>query len=142
VGHHVRRHGPGEPPGDFAGDSFSAFAGPAVLDVYLLSRLSRELWKVQGDWTGPVRQPKYARTIPDTLADVKPDNSFHLNLEYFDYCTGLRMTNGRFDALVGGRPRGPEEPLTQRHMDLAASVQVVLEEIMLRLTRALAAATS
>src|SRR5581483_1267743 len=98
----------GEPPGDFAGDSFSAFAGPAVLDVYLLSRLSRELWKVQGDWTGPVRQPKYARTIPDTLADVKPDNSFHLNLEYFDYCTGLRMTNGRFDALVGGRPRGPE----------------------------------
>jgi len=89
----------------------------------------------------PYGQPKYAQLIRDHLVDVKPDGSFRLNLSYFDYCTGLKMTNQKFDALFGGPARSPKELLTQRHMDLAASVQTVLEEIILRLTRSLAAET-
>ena len=83
-------------------------------------------------------QPKYAQTILDHLVDLKDDGSFRLDLGYFDYCTGLTMTNSRFDALFGGKPRDPIELLDQRHMDLAASVQQVTEEIVLRLTRSLA----
>jgi len=73
--------------------------------------------------------------------DLKEDGSFRLDQQYFDYCTGLTMTNGRFDELFGGPRRKPEELLTQRHMDLAASVQKVTEEVMLRLTRSLARET-
>lgn len=87
----------------------------------------------------PYGLPKYAQAIRDHLVDVKPDGSFRLNLDYFDYCTGLRMTHERFDRLFGGPARKPEQPVSQRDMDLAASIQVVLEEIVLRLTRALAA---
>src|SRR5262249_47503259 len=83
----------------------------------------------------PYGTPKFAQLILDRLIDVKEDGSFRLNLEYFDYCTGLTMTNGRFDQLFGGPPRAPEEMLTQRHMDVAASIQAVTEEVMLRLTR-------
>jgi carbamoyltransferase len=71
--------------------------------------------------------------------DLKPDGTFRLNMDFFDYCTGLTMTNRRFDALFGGPPRREGEPLEQRHMDLAASVQAVTEEVVLRLTRGLAA---
>ena len=78
------------------------------------------------------------KTILDHLVDLKDDGSFRLDLGYFDYCTGLTMTNSRFDALFGGKPRDPSELLDQRHMDLAASVQQVTEEIVLRLTRSLA----
>lgn len=96
-------------------------------------------YKVMG--LAPYGEPKYAQTIFDHLIDLKPDGSFRLDLDYFDYCTGLTMTNRRFDALFDGPPRKPEERLTQRHMDLAASIQVVTEETVLRLTRALAADT-
>jgi carbamoyltransferase len=89
----------------------------------------------------PYGKPVYHDRILDHLIDLKKDGSFRLNLDYFDYCTGLRMTNKRFDALFGGPPRAPGEPLTQRHMDLAASIQTVLEEAVLRLTRALAEET-
>ena len=89
----------------------------------------------------PYGEPIFAQTILDHLIDVKPDGSFRLDLDYFDYCTGLTMTNARFDALFGGPARSPEELLTQHHMDLAASIQAVTEEIVLRLTRALAAET-
>jgi len=89
----------------------------------------------------PYGQPRYAQLILDHLVDLKPDGSFRLNLEYFDYCTGLTMTNGKFDRLFGGRARRPDELLRQEHMDLAASVQVVLEEAVLRMTRSLAAET-
>ncbi len=89
----------------------------------------------------PYGQPQYTDKIFDHLIDLKPDGSFRLNLEYFDYCTGLTMTNGRFDALFGERARKPEELLTQRHMDLAASIQAVLEEVVLRMTRSLARET-
>ena len=96
-------------------------------------------YKVMG--LAPYGEPKYAQTIFDHLIDLKPDGSFRLNLDYFDYCTGLTMTNRRFDELFGGPPRRPQELLTQRHMDLAASIQAVTEEAVLRLTRALAADT-
>ena len=92
-------------------------------------------YKVMG--LAPYGKPTYVRPILDNLIDLKPDGSFRLALDYFDYCTGLTMTNGRFDALFGGPARTPEEPLTQRHMDLAASVQAVIEDVVLRLTRAL-----
>ena len=93
-------------------------------------------YKVMG--LAPYGTPRYAQTILDHLIDLKPDGSFRLDQRYFDYCTGLTMTNERFDALFEGPPRRPEEPLTQRHMDLAASIQAVTEEAVLRMTRALA----
>ncbi len=96
-------------------------------------------YKVMG--LAPYGQPRYAQKIFDNLVDLKPDGSFRLNLEYFNYCTGLTMTNGRFDALFEGPARKPEELLTQRHMDLAASVQVALEEAVTRMTRSLGAQT-
>jgi carbamoyltransferase len=86
----------------------------------------------------PYGAPRYAQLILDNLIDLKPDGSFRLNLDYFDYCTGLTMTNARFDRLFDGPPRAPETLLEQKHMDLAASVQAVLEEAVLRLTRGLA----
>ena len=92
-------------------------------------------YKVMG--LAPYGKPTYVRPILDNLIDLKPDGSFRLALDYFDYCTGLTMTNGRFDVLFGGPARTPEEPLTQRHMDLAASVQAVIEDVVLRLTRSL-----
>jgi carbamoyltransferase len=96
-------------------------------------------YKVMG--LAPYGQPVHARTILDNLIDLKEDGSFRLNLDYFDYCTGLRMTNDRFHALFGGPPRRPDELLDQRHMDLAASIQAVLDEAVLRLTRSLAKET-
>jgi carbamoyltransferase len=96
-------------------------------------------YKVMG--LAPYGEPRYAQRILDHLIDVKPDGSFRLDLSYFDYCTGLRMTSERFHALFEGPPRRPEELLTQRHMDLAASIQAVTEEVVLRLTRAIAAET-
>jgi carbamoyltransferase len=89
----------------------------------------------------PYGQPRYAQQILDHLIDLKPDGSFRLNLDYFNYCTGLTMTNGKFDQLFGGPVRKPDELLTQHHMDLAASIQQVLEEVVLRMTRSLAAET-
>jgi carbamoyltransferase len=93
-------------------------------------------YKVMG--LAPYGAPRFAKQIMDHLIDLKSDGSFRLNLDYFNYCTGLTMTNGNFDRLFEGPPRKPEELLTQKHMDLAASVQVVLEEVMLRMTRSLA----
>jgi len=89
----------------------------------------------------PYGRPKYADLIHENLVDVKLDGSFRLNLDYFNYCTGLTMTNGKFDSLFDGPARKPEEKLTQKHMDIAASIQVVLEEIVLRMTQSLAAET-
>jgi carbamoyltransferase len=96
-------------------------------------------YKVMG--LAPYGEPRYAKLILDHLVDLKPDGSFRLDLAYFDYCTGLRMTNDRFHRLFGGPPRDPSERLTQRHMDLAASIQAVTDEIVLRMTEALARET-
>ncbi|MBI4264217.1 MAG: carbamoyltransferase [Acidobacteria bacterium] len=94
-------------------------------------------YKVMG--LAPYGAPRFAPLILDTLIDVKADGSFRLNLDYFDYCTGLRMTNDRFERLFGRPPRRPEDPLEPFHMDVAASIQAVTDEVVLRLTRALAA---
>ena len=81
----------------------------------------------------PFGEPTYASAIRDHLIDIKDDGSFRLNMEYFDYCTDLKMTSRKFDALFGGPPRDPETEITQREMDLAASIQVVTEEVVTRL---------
>ena len=86
----------------------------------------------------PYGQPKYASIILDHLIDLKEDGSFRLNLDYFDYCTGLAMTNQKFANLFGVPVRDSKHPLTPFHMDIAASIQKVTEELMLRLARALA----
>lgn len=96
-------------------------------------------YKVMG--LAPYGVPKYRDLILEHLIDLKRDGSFRLDLSYFDYCVGLRMTNRKFDALFGGPPRKPEDRITQREMDLAASIQAVTEEAMLRLTRSLATET-
>lgn len=96
-------------------------------------------YKVMG--LAPYGQPKYAQTILDHLIDLKPDGSFHLDMSYFDYCTGLTMTSAKFHALFGAPPRKAGDTLTQREMDLAASVQAVTEEAMLRLVRSAVAET-
>jgi carbamoyltransferase len=89
----------------------------------------------------PYGEPRYVQQIRDNLIDLKPDGSFRLNLDYFNYCTGLTMTNERFHALFGAPPRDPETLVTQKDMDLAASIQTVMEDVVLRLTRSLAAET-
>ena len=89
----------------------------------------------------PYGSPRFRDLIRDNLIDLKADGSFRLDLSYFDYCVGLRMTNAKFDQLFGGPARKPESPITQRDMDLAASIQSVTEEVILGLTRALAAET-
>jgi carbamoyltransferase len=96
-------------------------------------------YKVMG--LAPYGEPKYTQLIYDHLLDLKADGSFRLNLDYFNYCTGLTMTNDRFDSLFGAPPRKPEKWLTQREMDLAASIQAVTEEVVLRLTRSIAKET-
>ncbi|NIR51217.1 carbamoyltransferase [candidate division KSB1 bacterium] len=90
-------------------------------------------YKVMG--LAPYGEPKYVQTILDNLIDIKEDGSFKLNMAYFNYCAGLTMTNGRFDKLFDGPPRKPESKLTQREMDLARSIQVVTEEVMLKTAR-------
>jgi carbamoyltransferase len=81
----------------------------------------------------PYGRPIYREAILKHLIDLKPDGSFWLNMKYFNYCQGLTMTNRRFHMLFGGPPRKPEANLQQRHMDLAASIQAVTEEILLRI---------
>ena len=94
-------------------------------------------YKVMG--LAPYGEPRFVKTIKDHLIDIKDDGSFRLNLDYFDYCTGLTMTNARFDALFGGPPRKPEDRLGPREMDLAASVQAITEEVVLKLGKSIAA---
>ena len=90
-------------------------------------------YKVMG--LAPYGTPRFAQKILDHLVDLKPDGTFRLDQRYFNYCTGLTMTSEKFHDLFGGPPRQPTEPLTQVHMDLAASVQAVVEEAVLRLAR-------
>ncbi|MFQ5585209.1 MAG: carbamoyltransferase [Thermodesulfobacteriota bacterium] len=92
-------------------------------------------YKVMG--LAPYGRPTYVQTILENLIDIKEDGTFRLNMEYFNYCTGLTMTNGNFSKLFGGPPRKAETKLTQREMDLARSVQDVVEEVVIRLARSL-----
>jgi carbamoyltransferase len=85
----------------------------------------------------PYGEPRYADLIRKHLIDIKDDGTFHMQMRYFNYANGLRMTSRAFERLFGGPPRRPESPVTQREMDLASSIQVVTEEIVLRLARTL-----
>jgi carbamoyltransferase len=83
----------------------------------------------------PYGEPRFANVIREKLIDLKPDGSFRMDMSYFNYCQGLTMTSRKFDGLFEGPPRLPETPVTQREMDIAASIQQVTEEIMLRCAR-------
>ncbi len=107
----------------------------SALTYYLGFKVNDGEYKVMG--LAPYGEPSYVQLMYDNLIDVKADGSFRLDMDFFNYCTGLTMTNERFDRVFGGRPRAPDEPLTQRHMDLARSVQVVTEEVVLRMCRGL-----
>ena len=107
----------------------------SAFTYYIGFKVNSGEYKVMG--LAPYGEPKYVDKILEHLIDVKADGSFRLDLRYFDYCTGLTMTNRNFDNLFGGSPREPEQMLTQHHMDLAASLQAVTEEVVLRLTRSL-----
>ena len=96
-------------------------------------------YKVMG--LAPYGEPTFKNLILDHLIDLKEDGTFRLDQSYFDYCAGLTMTNGKFVDLFGAPVRGPGDQLTQRHMDLAASIQAVTEEVVLRMTRSLARET-
>jgi carbamoyltransferase len=98
-------------------------------------RVNSGEYKLMG--LAPYGDPKYVDVILDKLIDLKEDGTFRLDMQYFDYCTGLRMTNKKFGQLFGGPERQAESELTQREMDIAASIQVVTEEVVLRLARTL-----
>lgn len=98
-------------------------------------RVNSGEYKLMG--LAPYGEPRYEALIRDHLVDIKADGTFRLNMDYFDYCTGLRMTNRAFADLFGGPRREPESGITQREMDLAASVQRVTEDIVLRLAKTL-----
>ncbi len=111
----------------------------SAFTYYLGFKVNSGEYKVMG--LAPYGEAKYVDIILDNLIDLKTDGSFRLDMRYFDYCTGLKMTNKKFYKLFGDAPRNPEQPLMQKHMDIAASIQWVTEEIVLRLTRALSSET-
>jgi carbamoyltransferase len=111
----------------------------SAFTYYTGFRVNSGEYKVMG--LAPYGEPRFRDAILDNLIDLKDDGSFRLNLEYFDYCTGVTMTNDRFAELFGAPARGAEALLTQREMDLAASIQDVTEEVVLRLGRSIAAET-
>ena len=105
----------------------------SAFTYYCGFRVNSGEYKLMG--LAPYGRPTYADEIREHLIDVKPDGSFWLNMDYFNYCQGLTMTGPRFHALLGGLPRAPESPIEPRHMDLAASIQAVTEEVILRMAR-------
>ena len=111
----------------------------SAFTYYTGFRVNSGEYKVMG--LAPFGEPKYAQTILNHLIDLKDDGSFRLDPSYFDCCIGLTRTNAKFHELFGGPPRKPEELLSQHHMDLAASVQAVTEEVLLRNARHLAVET-
>ena len=105
----------------------------SAFTAYCGFKINSGEYKLMG--LAPYGEPKYAEVIRRELIDLKADGSFRLNLDYFQFLTGNRMTNEKFDALFGGPTREVETPIEQRHMDVARSVQEVTEEVMLRLAR-------
>jgi carbamoyltransferase len=108
----------------------------SAFTYYLGFRVNSGEYKLMG--LAPYGEPHFRDLILDNVIDLKADGSFKLDMSYFNYCTGLTMTNEKFDLLFGMPPRPESDPLTQKHMDIAASIQAVLEEAMLRLTGSLA----
>jgi len=111
----------------------------SALTYHLGFKVNSGEYKVMG--LAPYGEPKHVDLFFEHLIDLKPDGTFRLDMDYFDYCTGLTMTNENFERLFGASVRKPDELLTQRHMDVAASLQKVTEEVMLRLARSLARET-
>jgi len=111
----------------------------SAITYYTGFKVNSGEYKVMG--LAPYGEPKYAQLIKDNLIDIKEDGSFALDMSYFNYCAGLTMTNEKFDSLFGGSPRKQESTLTQREMDLAASIQVVVEEVVLKLAKGVAKTT-
>lgn len=105
----------------------------SAITYYIGFKVNSGEYKVMG--LAPYGEPKYADLIKTHLVDIKEDGSFHLDMSYFDYCTNLKMTNKKFDDLFGAPPRKPESTLTQREMDIAASIQAVTEEVVTKLAR-------
>ena len=105
----------------------------SAFTYYCGFRVNSGEYKLMG--LAPYGEPKYADLIRRRLIDLKDDGSFRLDMSYFNYCQGLTMTSRKFHDLFGGPPRKPEDPIDERHMDLAASIQHVIEEIMLRMAR-------
>lgn len=105
----------------------------SAFTYYLGFKVNSGEYKVMG--LAPYGEPRYKDLILSELIDLKADGSFKLNMKYFNYCAGLTMTNNKFNKLLGGKPREPGSQLTQRHMDLARSVQEVTEEVMLRMAK-------
>src|SRR6202012_3240377 len=108
----------------------------SALTYYTGFKVNSGEYKVMG--LAPYGEPKYVKLILDNLIDLKPDGSFRLDMSYFDYCTGFTMTNDRFAELFGAPVRSPDQLLTPFHMAVAASIQAVLDEAVLRLARSLA----
>jgi len=111
----------------------------SAFTYYCGFRVNSGEYKLMG--LAPYGEPRYVNRILDNLIDLREDGSFRANMDYFGYLGGLTMTNRRFDALFDGPPREPESGLTQREMDLARSIQVVTEEVVLRMARNAAATT-
>jgi len=111
----------------------------SAMTYYTGFKVNSGEYKVMG--LAPYGVPKYTKLIKDHLIDIKEDGSFALDMSYFNYCTGLTMTNKKFDDIFGGPPRKQEAMLTQRDMDLAASIQVVVEEVVLKLAKGVAKTT-
>jgi len=103
----------------------------SALTYFTGFRVNSGEYKLMG--LAPYGEPKYVALILDKLLDLKADGTFRLDMQYFNYCTGLTMTNASFDGLFGGPPRKPESQVTQREMDIAASIQKVTETVVLRL---------
>jgi len=100
----------------------------SAFTYYTGFRVNSGEYKLMG--LAPYGEPKYADVITKHLIDIKDDGSFKLDMKYFNYCAGLTMTNNRFDKLFGQKPRKPEQPLTQFHMDIARSIQSVTEDVI------------
>ncbi len=105
----------------------------SAFTYYTGFRVNSGEYKVMG--LAPYGEPKYVDLIKENLISINSDGSFRLNMHYFDFCTGLRMTNKNFNKLMGGEPRKPESPLTQKEMDLAASIQLVTQEVVVKIAK-------
>jgi carbamoyltransferase len=103
----------------------------SAFTYYIGFKVNSGEYKLMG--LAPYGEPRYAELIKNHLIDIKDDGSFHLDMSYFNYCTGLTMTNSKFDRLFRGPRRKPESKLTQREMDIAASIQAVTEEVVIKL---------
>ncbi len=103
----------------------------SAFTYYLGFKVNEGEYKIMG--LAPYGTPKYVSLIKDNLIHIKPDGSYHINIDFFDYCTGIRMTNEKFHRLFGEPPRGKDSSLLPFHMDIARSIQTITEEIILKL---------